>query len=329
MPNKYHKDLVGSDLHINKAHASTHKSDGTDPLDALAPATHTTSHQAGGSDPIALDTLAEPIDIVNLNATVSAHGLCPKLGGGTSNYLRSDGSWNTPPTLGIRNVARNLVVKTNIANPTYRVDIDASEIMLQNISGVCYRATDIDLTIDIATSGANGLDTGTEANVWYYIWVICDGTTVAGLLSASGTAPTMPTGYTYKALAGYVKNTSGNFLNFTQIGDVYRHKSPILVVNNIGSDGSLPIDLSAVIPPGIKGVFGKIFLNDSTHVLFDNYDYDPNGSVNSFSNSVSMGVTASGPFDLPLLITDQSMFFSTSSDGAHTCYIWVSGFTLR
>ena len=65
--------------------------------------------------------------------------------------------------------------------------------MLQDSSGVPYRATAVNLTVDITVSGVNGLDTGSEAaSTWYYIWVIYNGTTVAGLLSTSATAPTMP-----------------------------------------------------------------------------------------------------------------------------------------
>lgn len=41
----------------------------------------------------ALDTLAAPTDNTTLDATVSAHGLLPKLGGGTTNFLRADGTW--------------------------------------------------------------------------------------------------------------------------------------------------------------------------------------------------------------------------------------------
>jgi len=43
-----------------------------------------------------LDDLSAPDDNTDLNATVSAHGLLPKLGGGTTNYLRADGTWAAP-----------------------------------------------------------------------------------------------------------------------------------------------------------------------------------------------------------------------------------------
>lgn len=45
---------------------------------------------------IKLDDFATPDDNTDLDATTGHHGLLPKLGGGTTNYLRADGSWAAP-----------------------------------------------------------------------------------------------------------------------------------------------------------------------------------------------------------------------------------------
>ncbi|MEM6362813.1 MAG: hypothetical protein AAF745_00190 [Planctomycetota bacterium] len=45
---------------------------------------------------IRLDDFASPEDNTDLDATTSAHGLLPKLGGGTTNFLRADGTWADP-----------------------------------------------------------------------------------------------------------------------------------------------------------------------------------------------------------------------------------------
>lgn len=50
----------------------------------------------GPVDLIKLDDLAAPDDNTDLNATTSAHGLLPKLGGGSTNFLRADGTWAAP-----------------------------------------------------------------------------------------------------------------------------------------------------------------------------------------------------------------------------------------
>lgn len=65
--------------------------------DARAPTAHKTSHQFGGSDAIKLDDLAAPDDNTDLDASTAAHGLMRKYPGGTSTFLRADGSFAAPP----------------------------------------------------------------------------------------------------------------------------------------------------------------------------------------------------------------------------------------
>lgn len=57
-------------------------------------------------------------------------------------------------------------------------------------------------TVNISTTGANGLDTGSVSTGWYYLWLIKNPTNgqVRGLLSTSSTAPTLPSGFTRKIL---------------------------------------------------------------------------------------------------------------------------------
>ena len=66
----------------------------------------------------------------------------------------------------------------------------------------------------------NGLDAGAEAaDTWYYIYVIYDSTdgSIAGLLSVSDTAPTLPGTYDKKRLVGVVRNdSSSDFIAFLQ-----------------------------------------------------------------------------------------------------------------
>jgi hypothetical protein len=77
------------------------------------------------------------------------------------------------------------------------------------------------LVVSLASSGAGGLDTGTEANnTWYYVW-LCEGTSgVTAVFSASSTSPTLPTGYTsFKRLLPFaVRNdASSNLIPFGNI----------------------------------------------------------------------------------------------------------------
>jgi len=55
-----------------------------------------------------LDDFATPDDNTDLDATTSVHGLLPKLGGGTTNFLRADGTWAATPASGETNTMSNV-----------------------------------------------------------------------------------------------------------------------------------------------------------------------------------------------------------------------------
>lgn len=103
------------------------------------------------------------------------------------------------------------------------VSVTVDEIAVENASNIYQTLRNVNLTIAGTSSGvANGLDTGAlAASTWYSVWVIWNGTTTAGLLSLSATAPTMPSGYTHKARVGWIRtDASGNKypLGFRQYG---------------------------------------------------------------------------------------------------------------
>ena len=57
---------------------------------------HAAAHKAAGGDALLLDELGTPTDVTTLDATTALHGLLLKLGGGTTNFLRADGTWSAP-----------------------------------------------------------------------------------------------------------------------------------------------------------------------------------------------------------------------------------------
>lgn len=64
-----------------------------------APEAHATTHKSGGTDAVKLDELAAPTDVTTLNASTSAHGLLPKLPAASSApglYLSALGTWTQP-----------------------------------------------------------------------------------------------------------------------------------------------------------------------------------------------------------------------------------------
>jgi hypothetical protein len=148
---------------------------------------------------------------------------------------------------------KNLIGTNNSGTPNSQFDIDADEVILKDTDGRAYLASNVNLTANIAASGANGLDTGAEANsTWYYLWVIYNGTTVASLISTSSTAPTMPSGYTYKALVGFVYNDSGgNFIKIRIVNNKFYVTSTI-ITTTVPTLSYVSLDLSLAAPPIAK-----------------------------------------------------------------------------
>ena len=119
-------------------------------------------------------------------------------GGASANPSWAQKSFSAP-------VYSNL--KIDVASDT-TVTVTASTIIL--ISGTdSIAAPNFSTTISTTTTGVNGLDAGTIANnTWYAVWAISNGTTFAGLISTSATAPSMPSGYTFKTRIGWVDRKS-------------------------------------------------------------------------------------------------------------------------
>jgi hypothetical protein len=133
------------------------------------------------------------------------------------------GAWNSISLAApISGGFKGLVIQNNSGTPNSQIDLDADAVTVETTSGVAFRLSSIDLTINCAVTGVNGIDAGGLANsTWYYIWVIYNPTTgmTAGLISASATSPTMPSGYTAKARFGAnITNGSAQFHRVRQVG---------------------------------------------------------------------------------------------------------------
>jgi len=238
-------------------------------------------------------------------------------GGGKEWALRSDNgyleicentgtegspTWTTRASFAPAGIGRageyvNLIIKNNATNPAYQIDVDADSIIMEDASGNLLKKTAVDWTLDITVSGANGLDTGSEAiSTWYYIWAIgkLDGT-VAGLFSTSSSAPTMPSGYTFKALVGAIyNNSSGDFITLRQRGDRVVTEN-ISVLNNGSATSWTAINLAAAIPPNAWEVNIHFQLGTSTYMTEADCYLSPDSTISPYTRirvSVGSGANA-------------------------------------
>lgn len=218
----------------------------------------------------------------------------------------------------IQGVYRNLKISATGLSALVSLTVDSITV---GIPGGSTKTLDnISLpSISLATSGVNGLDIGTSAaSTWYSVWVIWNGTTTAGLLSLSATAPTMPAGYTHKARVGWIRTdaTADKYpFSFFQYGRRVNYRLgggnmttfPALTVGAVGSYGVSfsTASISAFCPPTASSIrlsYGATASSNIVIVIAPNPTYTPIlGNVKSPPLcSTNQGSTQSFSGEMPL-----------------------------
>lgn len=233
----------------------------------------------------------------------------------------------------------------NSGTPNTQLDVAASVVVMADTSNITVTATSVSITINAGTTGANGIDTGAlGANTWYYVWLISDGTTTAGLLSLSSTAPTMPVGYTYKVrLSEFRTGSSSTFLrlqtrgNFTQYKVVAASTTPNLPIMSSASvavgSTTIPtwvsVSTSNYVPPTanrIKLMAGTI-TGSAAIMIAPNNSY---GAINSSSNppyaySNVIGGAVGSSVNGDILLESTNVYWAASTGG--DVYMLAIGWT--
>lgn len=238
----------------------------------------------------------------------------------------------------------NLKVSSTGTNAV--VTLTAGSVCIKDSSNSQVVLNTVSVTPSLATSGANGLDTGTSAiNTWYSVWVIWNGTTAAGLLSTSATAPTLPSGYTHKARVGWVRsdsNASNKFpLSFVQADNEVQYKiaagsnvtSMIGVASGVSGSPTTPtytsIAVGSFVPPTAGAVTISVINPTGTSsviVAAPNASY---GAYNSTTNPPPVGVSSQSgfipsPTQAKFLLESTNIFFASNSAAGG---VFISGWS--
>lgn len=221
------------------------------------------------------------------------------------------------------------------------ISVTADEVVVQNPSNQYKTLRNVALTVAGTAVGANGLDAGTiAASTWYSLWIIWNGTTTAGLMSLSATAPTLPSGYTHKARVGWIRtdNTSNKYpLGFKQYGRSVKYTigaanvpgMPLMASGaNVGTPISgvwVAVSVSAFVPSTASRIQGAADATSTSMYVFvaPNNTYGGYGSatnpppVGALGLSSVAGIT---PFDF---ILESTNIYWNNANG--TCYLWATG----
>lgn len=240
---------------------------------------------------------------------------------------------------------KNLKVTTPADNQS--VTITADKVVATDNTDTPKVLSTVSLTVNLDNAGANGLDSGSlAANTGYYLYVIDNGATTAGLASTSATTPVMPTGYTYKALVGWCTTdntaTPFNIAEFKQIDDVYKYVKSVKILSSGSSGTAAAIQLDTsnglltfdVVPSSItKGIRGTSASGGESTApsLFINPTSDFTTSDNNYEWSQSVilpgaGYSVNFSWMLGSLQEEKKFYYANTST---TFSLWISGFTLK
>jgi len=233
----------------------------------------------------------------------------------TGNY-KINGVSQTSPTL--NGALSGLMITNDATYPTTQIDVTANFIGTVVQSGT--------MGISCTTSGqaaGNDLDTGSlTANTWYYIWVIYNGTTIAGLASTSGTSPIMPGNYANasKRLVGMaVTNSSSQFVGFHQYGNQTFFNVKQAISLTVSWPKYVPLSLTSYIPPNAATVL--IYCSPASTGTFNASDDGTNLWISTGWSGD--GVVASES-TIPIL-TAQTIWYAVSTSST----LYISGFMLN
>lgn len=228
---------------------------------------------------------------------------------------------------------KNLKVSATGTNATITISYD--ELILGDGSGNNVVERNVAGTINTATTGAGGLDTGAIAvSTWYSIWRIgkTDGTR-SFLFSLSSTAPTMPSGYTLKARIGWFRTdgSANKFpFGFTQYGRRAQWlvaagsniASPYLMASGTSVAVWTAVATGAYVPPTASKIQVtlsclNIFSNAGFSVAPNNAYASTNAFVGLYQGNTN-GTNLIANADLALEST--SIYWGGSSTGTSSLY---------
>ena len=241
-----------------------------------------------------------------------------------------------PPVVGS---TRNGKMSITAASATATFTADEA-IVETALGGTGYKLSSLSKTINLATTGAGGMDTGSApVSGWVAVYLIYNPTTLASaLLAKNATASVqtevysganMPSGYTASALIGVMPTNGSSQFGITYLdSDSRKVSTPDVNVlsTSTNSGGLTSLSLSTAIPPNAKSVGGYVKVSASSPG-----DYAARLSANSVGigqTFVTGGYTsASGYFNL-VVITLQTMWYAVStSAGTLTALIYVTSYT--
>jgi len=239
----------------------------------------------------------------------------------------------------------NLLMSVTAASAS--ATLTADEIILETaLGGSVKKLSSFNKTINLATTGAGGMDTGTApVSGFVGLYAIYNPTTdTAALLAvnASTSKPAiygganMPSGYTFSALISvWPTNGSGQFVVGLQVDKKIGLLSAIAADHVVIAGTYTSISISALVPANAKSINGTMQVealsSGATGNLNTYYASDANGTNEKtcgIAKASASGFATSSPYDL--ILTNQTIYYKLISAGitGTTTTLTISGYSI-
>lgn len=250
--------------------------------------------------------------------------------------------WVAAAPVGLAGNASNL--RSSLSTAAATTSFYADEVIVAAaLGGQGYRLGNFSKTLNIATTGAGGMDSGAApANGYVGIYAIYNPTTGASsLLARNATGALMPTiygganmpvGYTASALISvWPTNASQQLSPGLQLGARISIEVKGVLSAVVQVSTATPLSIAGAVPPNAKTVSGYFALSSSV----------PGAGAISVLSSATIGpqlfgpqmstaaVAYSAPFNGLQLMTTQTIYYTaTTSAGVMNAYIGISSYSI-
>ena len=235
--------------------------------------------------------------------------------------------------------------KMSVAIASASATFTADQVIVgESLSGKQYRLSSVNKTINLTTTGAGGMDTGSApASGWVAIYLIYNPTTDTSALLAQDVtsiiAPTvygganMPAGYTASALVSVWGTTSGALLKIGyQRGRKFATQRVDVLSTSSNPGGYTPIGLSAAVPQNAISCSGYAFCNSGAGAgaatLVMASDSNGVGFFQAYAGTTgAIGTDIYFEMQLPVV---QNIYyqFSWTTPAVSTATIGINGYTI-
>ncbi|WP_430229413.1 hypothetical protein [Paraburkholderia tropica] len=244
---------------------------------------------------------------------------------------------------GVVGSVRNLAMTVSTASAT--ATLTADEIIVETaLGGVRYCLPSFSKTINLSTTGAGGMDTGTAPVSGYVaLYAIYNPTTgTAALLATNATSAAqpnvygganMPSGYTASALVSvWPTNSSSQFVIGYQRDRVVQTVGAFALSSSATHASLTSLSITGCVPPNAKSISGQLQISStsaSNMSITIAADANGAGQQNISAPVAASSVSTISSFSRMLLATPQTIYYTSgSSAGTPSFLIFIDQYEI-